>query len=177
MFIKTAVSLLWTWAFGGWTLLSLNLVMLLKSQTRHKVNSKDGLAEISPDYAIELGFVQAEDVGKAQYLHNPVQFRGMLQLSTGETVLAKGMLVINGKLTQELRLPESCIKVRNASCIRGHSVCITAATRPMAALGWTQHRSERQSFCKLTASTMSSVWGLPFHLRMDLSKLELCRAA
>ena len=74
------------------------------------IDPKDGQSEVSPDYAVKLGMVKAREQLEDMPLYNPTKFRGILNLNNA--VLAKGMLVINPSLEQEIWLPEGCLKIR-----------------------------------------------------------------
>ena len=74
------------------------------------IDPKDGQSEVSPDYAVKLGMVKAREQLEDMPLYNPTKFRGVLNLNNA--VLAKGMLVINPSLEQEIWLPEGCLKIR-----------------------------------------------------------------
>ena len=103
------------------------------------IDPKDGVAEISLEYAKELNIISEEDGQQDPLIYHPWQFRGILRLGQGgdlgETVLVKGMLMVNASLTELIRLPQSCIKVRSLAPVpdADYGFDLTHHTRQMAA--------------------------------------------
>ena len=58
-------------------------------------------AEVSPDYAVKLDMIKAGEQVEDMPFYNPRKLRGILKLN--DALLAKGMLVINPSLEQEIR--------------------------------------------------------------------------
>jgi hypothetical protein len=82
----------------------------------HGIDACDGLSEIGLDAALAMQLLQPTAVSEMPSgvrLYGAVQFRGMFFApASEETVLAKGMLVVNVKLGARLVLSDSCVKAR-----------------------------------------------------------------
>ena len=77
---------------------------------RWGIKVTDGQAEISVELAKRLGLLTEEDCRRKRF--HSWQFRGVLLTTRVEATLCKGMLLLNAKLSEGLRLRSSCIKIR-----------------------------------------------------------------
>lgn len=71
----------------------------------------DGQSECSPGAAKNIGLLPTDAGPDKPCLYSPWQIRGVLPLSSGESCLCKGMLMVDVHLQQGIRLRKECRKV------------------------------------------------------------------
>ncbi|CAE7231574.1 unnamed protein product, partial [Symbiodinium microadriaticum] len=77
------------------------------------VDCKDGQSEVGPEAAVRLGLLSDTRSAARNPLGAALQYRGLVYCSQmDETMLVKGMLVINDRLGSRVYLSESCVKAR-----------------------------------------------------------------